>query len=354
MFEITAEIKYQQIEPIGKGEGMNSIVFRACDPYLQREIAVKEIKKSKLGNDFDSYCEEARAMFAVADTNIVGLEYICETPDYIALALPYFSAGSLGARIKQNPLSLRELLKMAHGVLAGVQRIHAKGFLHLDLKPSNILFDEIGRPLIADFGQSRRISPQGTVISPDIYKWAMPSEVFKSHVATIESDIYQLGVLLYRSANGDPLYRSQKSAITTDAELVTKVSRGKFPDAKLFLPHVPPRIKAIIRKAMRTEPSERYRSASELAAALGRARLPFDWVTKNLGNGAYNWHATRQGRADLDVELSQNGNSEWQTEVWSTKGTERRKKNKADYWRSNLSYEEAAKHLTAVFADLNQ
>jgi hypothetical protein len=94
---------------------MNSTVFRACDPYLQREIAVKEIKKSDFGNHFDSYCNEAWAMFTAAHPNIVGLEYICETPDHIAPALPYFAAGSLKARIKQEPLGLKELLKMAHG-----------------------------------------------------------------------------------------------------------------------------------------------------------------------------------------------------------------------------------------------
>jgi serine/threonine protein kinase len=182
----------------------------------------------------------------------------------------------------------------------------------------------------------------------------MPPEVLKSKIATVHSDIYQLGALLYRSANGDHLYASQKSAITSNAELQDRISRGRFPDTRVFLPHIPKRIKAIIRKSMRTEPSERHRSASELAAALGRVHLPLDWVTKNLGNGAYIWHAIRQGRAELDVELSQNGNSEWRTEVWATKGSERRRKNKANYWRSNLSYEEAGKHLTDVFADLNQ
>src|SRR5260370_27273264 len=89
MFEVYAQTRYQQLELIGTGEGMNSSVFRAFDPYLQREIAVKEIRKSNLGNNFDFYCTEARTMFEVTDPNIVGVEYVCETADHIALALPY-------------------------------------------------------------------------------------------------------------------------------------------------------------------------------------------------------------------------------------------------------------------------
>src|SRR5712671_3790792 len=112
MFEIHGTILYQQIEQIGLGEGMNSTVFRAFDPYLQREIAVKEIKKSNLGNDFDSYCNEARAMFSAAHDSIVEILYMCETTDQVSLALPYFPNGSLKVRIKNGPLGLRHFLKV--------------------------------------------------------------------------------------------------------------------------------------------------------------------------------------------------------------------------------------------------
>jgi serine/threonine protein kinase len=354
MFEILAEIRYHQIAPIGVGEGMNSCVFRAYDPYLERDLAVKEIAKSRLGNDFDSYCTEARAMFAVAHPNIVGLLYICETPDRVALALPYFANGSLKPRIKDNPLRLKDLLKMAQGVLAGLARIHSGGFLHLDLKPANILFDDSDSPLIGDFGQSRKVSATGTVNWPSMYSWAMPPEVWDNHVATVESDIHQLGVLLYRSANGDLVYDAQKSAITNNDELHKRIARGKFPNPAVFLPHVPKRIRGIIRKAMRVDPTRRYRSATELAVALARVPIPLDWQTVAIGVRAYSWHAKRDDKPDLRVELNGNDTSGWDTRVWTTKGSERRKKNVAGYWRKRLTYEEACDHLTDVFAALGQ
>jgi serine/threonine protein kinase len=353
MFEICAETRYQQIELIGVGDGMNSSVFRAFDPYLQREIAVKEISKTKLGNDFDSYCNEARLMFEVADPNVVGIEYVCETPDHIAFALPYFAKGSLKTKIKNNPLELREFMKVAQGVLAGAGRIHSKRLLHLDLKPANILFDNADTPLVADFGQCRRLSAGGTVSFPAAYKWAMPPEVWQTHTATVESDIYQLGVLLYRCANGDVVYRLQKSTISTNDELQRKILKSRFPDIRFFLPHVPKRIRTIIRKAVKATPADRYHSASEFAAVLGRVRLPFNWITTSLAGGAYKWLAVRPDNPDLEVELTQSG-SNWQTSVWTTRGLERRAKGLSDYWTKQPTYLRACDHLTEVFAELSR
>lgn len=351
MFEVYATTRYHQLEQIGVGEGMNSIVFRAFDPYLEREIAVKEIQKVKLGNDLDAYCKEARAMFAMRDSHIVGVEYVCETPDHIAFALPYFANGSLQSRIKQNPLSLMQFLKVAQGVLAGVIRIHASRFLHLDLKPSNVLFDATERPLVGDFGQARKLSG-GIVKFPAVYKWAMPPEVWDSHAATVESDIYQLGVLLYRAVNGDPLYKSQRASILTDGELQQLIRKGRFPNRKLFLPHVPTRIRTVIRKAMRVLPAERFHSALDLAEVLGRVSPSINWVTSSRSGGAFQWTAARPPAADLEVNLLPDGSDKWQTEVWTINAGERRRRGVSDYWAKALTRQRAFDHLTAVFVDL--
>jgi eukaryotic-like serine/threonine-protein kinase len=229
--------------------------------------------------------------------------------------------------------------------------LHASGFLHLDLKPANILFDDTERPLISDFGQSRKMSLTGTINYPPMYKWTMPPEVWYAHTATVESDIYQMGTLLYRAVNGESLYKLHKSAISSDGELLKLIQRGRFPDSRLFLPHVPRRMRTLIRKAIQVKPTERFHSASEFAASLGRVRLPLDWTTKCLGAGAFQWHAARPGRSDLEVELIQDS-SGWTTKVWTTNCQERRKRNVNHYWKSSLSYPEAFKHLTVVFSEL--
>jgi eukaryotic-like serine/threonine-protein kinase len=351
MFEVLGTIRYERMGIIGAGEGMNSSVYRAFDPYLRRDIAVKVVSKATFGNDFNSYCNEARAMFAVAHANIVGIEYVCETADDFHLALPLFTNGSLHSRIKQNPLGLKDSLKVAQGVLSGLSRIHTSRFLHLDLKPANILFDDDDRPLITDFSQSRTMSANGTVVYPPMYKWTMPPEVWTSHAATSKSDIYQMGALLYRIVNGDVIYKLQKSRIPTDGKLLDLIQRGRFPDSRLFLPHVPGRMRTLIRKALRANPAERFHSASEFATSLGRVHLPLDWTTTFLGAGAYRWRAVRPGRCDLEIELIQES-SLWSTKIWTVEGQLRRRRDVKGSWRTNLNYPDAFKHLTAVFSEL--
>jgi serine/threonine protein kinase len=187
-----------------------------------------------------------------------------------------------------------------------------------------------------------------------MYKWAMPPEVWETNIATVQSDIYQLGVLLYRSANGDSVYDLQKSAIRSNSELQRLIQKGRFPDVRFFLPHVPKRVRTIIRKAVRVEPTQRYHSSSELAATLGRVAPTLNWSTSALGGGSYTWQAIRPGRPDFEVELCENRASGWQTRVWTNKDGDRRKKGVSEYWKEQLGYAAACDHLTEVFADLGQ
>jgi len=352
MLEVLRQIRHSIIEPIGVGEGMNSAVYRAYDPYLQREIAVKEIQKARFANDFDAYCEEARAMSEVSHVNIVKVEYVCETTDQVVIALPHFADGSLKRRIANGPLDLGQFVRVALGILSGVTQVHSKGLLHLDLKPTNILFDHVGNPLIADFGQARRLTSTGTVSYPTMYERFMPPEVWDSHTAVLESDIYQVGLLLYAAVNGDPIYQAQKAAVRDSAELHDRVRRGRFPDRQFFLPHVPKRFRTVIRKAMKVDPTERYHSAAEFASALGRVPPSLNWTTSALGRGAYGWRAVRVEGPDLEVQLTLGSSAEWETKVWTVRGHERRARGLSDYWQHGLTHKQACEHLTEVFVDL--
>lgn len=187
---------------------------------------------------------------------------------------------------------------------------------------------------------------------PAVYKWAMPPEVWDNHAAIVESDIYQVGALLYRAANGEPVYAAQRAAISSNLDLQERILRGRFPDRKFFLPHVPARLRTIIRKALKVDPAERYHSASDLAAAIARVPLGLHWSVQPLGGGAYIWRAARGNSPDLEIELSRDS-SDWRTRVW-TQGQERRAKGRPDFWRENLTYGEACTHLTEIFAELSR
>jgi len=92
----------------------------------------------------------------------------------------------LADRINDGPLPVKECLRIAYGVLSGVARIHTAGFVHLNIKPSNILFSDSNAPMVADFGQSRQLAFNGTVTVPPMYKLAIPPETFQHRVALRE------------------------------------------------------------------------------------------------------------------------------------------------------------------------
>lgn len=344
-------ITYTQIRQIGVGQGMNSEVYLVHDPQLGGEVVAKEIKKSQFLNAA-AYFTETNAMFAASHDNVVEVQTACETPDLISLIMPFYPNGSLMDRIRDRPLQLSEVQRVAQGVLAGLAHIHQVGYIHFDLKPSNVLFSKRNQPLVADFGQSRIISPTGVVKVPGMYEPARPPEVISTGVATILADIYHAGLLLYRALNGDPFYWAQIPA-SSDA-LERMIKKGKFPDRSRFMPHVPSRLRTLVRKALKVNPADRFQSATAMADALGRVDIALNWVTEPLLLRGFRWTADRVGQCSLIVEL-QNQGASWGVRTFTQTGSEpRRAKCKSENWKAGLSESDAYAHLEEVFERLLQ
>ena len=288
-------------------------------------------------------------MFATSHPNVVPVQYACQTPTHVCLAMPYFPAGSLSDKLKAGPLPVGELLRVAQDVLNGVSRIHSKRFLHLDLKPSNVLFMPAGTALVADFGQARAIGTNGIVTAPAMYRWAFPPETAQLGIATVRSDIFQIGLLLYRGANGDAFYKAQ---LPDPASLIGRILSGTFPDRSKFMPHVPKRLRTIIRTALKLDPAGRFATANEMAAVLGRADLGLSWVVTAGINGEITWRADRGTKPAYTVELMPNTKSPWKVEVYKGDGSGRRAVRRAAYWGAFPTVQKGFEHLKSVFEDL--
>jgi eukaryotic-like serine/threonine-protein kinase len=348
---VDGSISYTKLRQIGLGQGMNSKVYLADDHQLGGQVAAKEIEKFRLANPVN-YFQEAQAMFAVAHDNVVDVQYACQTPTLISLVMPYYQRGSLADRISDRPLQLSEVQRIAQGVLAGLAHIHLRGYIHFDVKPSNVLFSATNRPMVADFGQSRAISPTGVVTVPRLYMSAQPPETITTGVATTVADIYHAGLLMYRALNGDSFYTSQIPA--DDALLRAKISQGKFPDRMRFMPHVPLRIRTLVRKALHVNPADRFQAATEMADALSRVDLPLDWAVEPLLLGGFRWRALRPDQCDLVVELINQGGTVDVRTFTEKKNEPKRAKGKTENWRSGFSLPDAYAHLKDVFERLLQ
>ena len=324
---VDGTISYTRLKQIGVGQGMNSTVWLADDPQLGGQVAAKEIEKSRFANP-TAYFDETQAIFAVAHDNVIEVKYACQTPNLISLVMPYYPNLSLTDRISDRPLQLSEVQRVAQGVLAGLAHFHLKGYIHFDVK------------------QSRAISPAGVVSVPKLYMSAQPPETINTGKATLVADIYHVGLLIYRAANGDGFYKAQNPHPAT---IMTKISRGKFPDRNRFMPHVPSRIRTLIRKALRVNPDDRFQTAIEMADDLSRVDVALDWSVEPLPPGGFRWRAIRPGQCDLVVEL-RNVSGAWDVETCTEKkGEPRRAKGKKENWRSGFTLDDAYAHLEEVF-----
>jgi eukaryotic-like serine/threonine-protein kinase len=102
--KVVGTLAYEKRTRIGAGQGQNSEVWRADEPQLGGQVAVKEIPQANLGNTPADFFTEAQAMFCAEHPNVVPLRYACITGTNISLVMPFFSQGSLLDKIRQAPL----------------------------------------------------------------------------------------------------------------------------------------------------------------------------------------------------------------------------------------------------------
>lgn len=377
--ETIAELKYRKLREIGIGQGANSRVFLADEPQLGGLIAVKEIEidndlqlstmpviwmllrefncmagilcmryaaRQTVDYSVSKYYAEAKAMFAAGHPNIVPVQYACLSQDrkHVSIAMPYFSSGSLAERISSGSISLKEVIRIGLGVLTGLTFIHIKNYLHFDIKPSNILFDNSDTPLVADFGQAQLLGRHGVVDSlPALYPSGIPPEAFLSGTASVPFDIYQVGLLLYRAVNSDPHFNAQ---IPPDEALRDQTVSGNFPDRKQFMPHVPSRLRRAICTALEVDPTKRFSSAFNFTRELSKIEITKDWEMSFIPNQGIEWNAD-QGihRPSLKIKLlEEDETARYKIEIYSDRSGKLTRKN-TDTWKSGLTYKQAFSHL---------
>jgi serine/threonine-protein kinase len=258
-----------------QGHGPMSEVWRAHDDTLDRTVAIKILSPTA---NLDRFRREAQAVAALAHENVMRVYDYGEDEAGPFMALEWLPGGTLEERLTQGALPPDETHRVAAGIAAGLAHLHSRGLVHRDLKPANVLFDEEGRPKLADFGLARStvgagtLTEAGTVLGTAAY---IAPEQAAGEPAGAASDVYSFGVILFRMLTGALPFTAD------NALALINMHRHETPPAvETLQPDAPPELAALTAAALRKDPAARPADGAALLAALGeaptRVTLPAD------------------------------------------------------------------------------
>ena len=249
------------------GRGAFGRVYRAWDPALQREVALKLIKVDTREADFaDSVFHEARLLVKVRHSNVVMVHGARRVGGEVGIWMEFVNGPTLADAVERaGPMSAGEAAAAGMAVCDALAAVHGTGLLHRDVKARNVMSDPGGRIVLMDFGAGaeRARMPQGEMVGTPLY---MAPELLKGAGASVASDIYSVGVLLFHLATGD--YPVRGSSIY---ELEAAHERGARAPLAKRRPDLPPSFVDAVERALSPDPNARFRRAVEFKEALADA-----------------------------------------------------------------------------------
>ena len=256
------------------GEGGMGVVYRAYDEVLQRDVAVKVVKKDPQldSGASQNLLQEARASSSLAHPNICTIHDVGETEGELYIVMELVDGKSLNQMCRDSGLPPELVIRYGAQIASALVRAHDRGIVHRDLKTANIVVTSDGLVKVLDFGLAKRVGESlfegptrtqetiedGSALSGTLAY--MSPEVLRGEGSDYRSDLWALGVVLYEAASGRRPFEGR-----TGFELSAAIMR-ELP--KPLGPPVPPGLWAIIQRCLSKEPMQRYQRAGEVLAAL--------------------------------------------------------------------------------------
>ena len=255
--------RYRIVSKLGKG-GMGE-VYRADDLKLGQPVALKFLTPGKaLSERQQQLVDEVRIGRDVSHPNVCRLYDIGEVDGHLFISMEYIDGEDLASLLRRiGRLPGDKALALAREICAGLGAAHDRGIIHRDLKPANIMIDGRGRARITDFGLARaegHRDEQGLVSGTPAY---MAPEQFEGEPATIASDLYAVGVILFEIWSGRRLV-SGKSLTEIIAQHRSDATRDSLKSAV----EIDRPVAAVIEKCLARDPAARPTSARAILAAL--------------------------------------------------------------------------------------
>jgi tetratricopeptide (TPR) repeat protein len=248
------------------GQGRFGDVYRAWDPALDREVALKLLRHGDVGDDMAAaVVDEGRLMARVRHPNVATIYGARRIDGTTGLWMELLAGPTLAAELRATgPFDAAALTDVARSLCDALQAVHDAGLVHRDVKAQNVLRDATGRVVLGDFGTGRELADpadarQGLAGTPAY----IAPEIYAGRPATVQSDLYSLGVLLFHLATADfPI------AARTLGELRAAHARGEQQSVAAARSDLPAAISATIDRVLDPDPARRFASARDMAAAL--------------------------------------------------------------------------------------
>ncbi|MDU3831064.1 Stk1 family PASTA domain-containing Ser/Thr kinase [Gemella haemolysans] len=263
--------RYKILDHLGTG-GM-ATVWLGYDTILDRQVAIKTFKID--ANDEDAvkrFNREAKAVTSLSHPNIVSIYDVENEGEFYYLILEYVKGMTLKDYMIKNPLiPIETIVHIAKQIASGLSHAHQNGIIHRDIKPQNILMNDNLTCKITDFGIARAYGDttltQTNQMLGTVYY--LSPEQARGNVATAQSDIYSLGILIFEMITGQIPFKGE-SAVA----IALKHLQEELPDIDKYRENVPQSVKNIVLKATMKNPNERYISSKELFEDLSTVLNP--------------------------------------------------------------------------------
>ncbi len=284
---------YKVISLLGSG-GMGE-VYLAKDQSLDRKVALKFLPEEVL-QDVTArrrFLREAKSAAALDHPYVCNVFEVGEAEGRAFIAMEYVDGQTLGSRLRQGPLPLKEALQIIAEVAEALVAAHAQGIIHRDLKPSNIMLTKSGHTKVMDFGLAKRVvsdqepertdsaltlvTPAGLAVGTPAY---MSPEQLRGQRLDARSDIFSFGIVCYQMLTG--VHPFERPELT---ETIGAILKEDPPPPARYREEIPEILRHMVRKMLAKEPASRFQSAHEIrtdVVAIQQDSLPTGPVTSPI------------------------------------------------------------------------
>lgn len=258
--------RYEIISEIG--QGAMAVIYLARDPLMDDTVAIKVLPRHlTLDSSFSiRFQREMDAIARLNHPNVVPIIDSGEENNQPYFVMRYMAGGTLADRIQNTTYSLEDSYRLLLQISPALDKAHALGIIHRDIKPGNILFDLEGTAYLSDFGIAKFIELTSSLTGPGSLgtpAYISPEVAQGNSPADGRSDIYALGILLFRIWSGELPFNAKSPLAVAMQHVLDPV-----PYILRYNPYLPPGIQELLEKALAKNPDDRFQTASELTPAL--------------------------------------------------------------------------------------